>query len=116
MNDIEKLKELVVKFRDERNWKQFHNPKNLSLALSVEVSELAENFLWVDNKDSKKTAYEKIDNVKEEMADIFIYLLSLADVLDINLKDAVINKIDKNKEKYPIDKSYGSCKKYTELN
>ena len=115
MNNIEKLEELVAQFRDERDWKQFHNPKNLSLALSVEVSELAENFLWVDNKDSINTANMKIENVKEEMADIFIYLLSLADVLNINLEEAVINKIEKNKQKYPIEKSFGNCKKYTEL-
>ncbi len=116
MNDnIKILKQKVKQFRDERDWKQFHNPKNLSMALSVETSELAEIFLWATTEESYNIANKKIEAVKEEIADVFIYLLSLSDVLNIDLQDAVENKLIKNCKKYPIDKAKGSCKKYTEL-
>ncbi len=115
MENINDLQNEVKKFRDERDWKQFHTPKNLAMALSVEVSELAELFLWDDNKSSFDTAINKREHLQEEMADILIYLLSMADVLNIDLSNAVIDKLSKNRRKYPIEKSKGTCKKYTEL-
>lgn len=115
MNNIKDLQNEVKIFRDERDWKQFHTPKNLAMALSVEVSELAELFLWDDNETSFITAKSKNEHLQEEMADVLIYLLSLADVLNINLSSAVLDKLNKNRKKYPIEKSKGTCKKYTEL-
>ena len=91
---IEKLKE----FRDERDWKQFHNPKDLSLALSIEASELLEVFLW------KSADEAKLDKVKEELADVFAYALLLADNYDLDVKEIVLDKIQRNSEKYPVDK------------
>lgn len=115
MNTLENLKEHVKQFRDEREWKQFHTPKNLAVAFSVEASELAELFLWDDNEESFKTAHDKNEHLQEEMADVLIYLLSMANVLNIDLSKAVLNKLKKNCVKYPVQKSKGSCKKYTEL-
>lgn len=115
MKKLQELKKEVQKFRDERDWKQFHTPKNLAMALSVEASELAELFLWDTNEESFNTAKNKNEHLQEEMADVLIYLLSLADVLNISLSDAVLNKLDKNRIKYPIEKAKGSCKKYKEL-
>lgn len=115
MNTLENLKEHVKQFRDDRDWKQFHTPKNLAMALSVEASELAELFLWDDNEESFKTAHNKNEHLQEEMADVLIYLLSMADVLNIDLSKAVLNKFEKNCVKYPVQKSKGSYKKYTEL-
>ena len=102
---IEKLKE----FRDERDWKQFHNPKDLSLALSIEASELLEVFLW------KSADEAKLDKVKEELADVFAYALLLADNYDLDVKEIVLDKIQKNSEKYPVEKAKGTAKKYTDL-
>lgn len=115
MNELENLKSYVKQFRDERDWKQFHTPKNLAMAISVEASELAEIFLWDDNKKSFETAQQKSEHLQEEMADILIYLLSMADVLNINLEYAILSKLKKNCIKYPVEKSKGLCKKYTEL-
>lgn len=114
-NILENLKLKVAEFRDNRDWKQFHSPKNIAMALSVEASELAELFLWDECVTSFDTAKTKKDALQEEMADVLIYLLSMADVLDIDLEKAVIDKLKKNSQKYPIEKSKGSCKKYTEL-
>ena len=96
MNELENLRNYVKQFRDERDWKQFHTPKNLAMAISVEASELAEIFLWDDNKKSFETAQQKSEHLQEEMADILIYLLSMADVLNINLEYAILNKLKKN--------------------
>lgn len=115
MCELQELKNKVKQFRDERDWRQFHTPKNLAMALSVEASELAELFLWDDNEKSFITAKEKSEHLQEEMADVFIYLLSMTDILDVDLEQAVLNKLKKNEIKYPIKKSKGSCKKYTEL-
>lgn len=107
----------MSKFRDERDWLKFHNPKDLSIALSVESAELQELFLWKDNKSVEKMRNDKdqFRRIKEEIADIGIYLLSLSDVLDVDLSDAVIQKLAENAKKYPIEKSKGSNKKYNEL-
>jgi dCTP diphosphatase len=104
---MKELIEKVIKFRDERNWKQFHTPENLSKSIVLEAAELLENFQW--NNDYN------LENVKEELADIFIYSILLADQLKVDLVDIAKDKLAINKKKYPIDKSYGKAKKYNEL-
>lgn len=104
----EVIKQLKL-FRDERDWKQFHNPKDLSLALSIEASELLEVFLW------KSSEAADIEKVKEELADVFAYALLLANAYDLDVEKIVLDKIERNKEKYPVSKSKGSAKKYNEL-
>ncbi|WP_417501322.1 nucleotide pyrophosphohydrolase [Marinobacter sp.] len=97
------------KFRDDRDWKQFHNPKDLALALSIEASELLELFLW------KLPEQADIEKVEEELADVVAYALLLADSYELNLEQIVLDKIAKNEKKYPISKAKGTAKKYTEL-
>ncbi|MFO7992315.1 MAG: nucleotide pyrophosphohydrolase [Thermoplasmata archaeon] len=102
MTEIKSLQDLVVDFRDQRDWKKYHNPKDLCISISIESAELLELFQW-------KSADNEVDfaELKDEMADILIYLLSLADVTDVDLGDALKKKIEKNREKYPADKSKG---------
>ena len=109
MSDLKELQEAIVKFTQERDWDQFHNGKDLALALSIEASELNEAFLWKDAKDVK------VEKVKEELADIFNYAILIADKYDLDIKQIVLDKIKRNAEKYPVDKAYGSAKKYDEL-
>ena len=111
------LKHKVESFRDERDWLKFHNPKDLSMALSIEASELEELFLWKDKDELVQLLNDKhqLEMVKEEMADMCIYLLSLSSVLHIDLSDSIVEKLTKNAAKYPISKSKGSSKKYNEL-
>lgn len=109
MSDLKELQEAIVKFTQERDWDQFHNGKDLALALSIEASELNEAFLWKDAKDVK------VEKVKEELADIFNYAILLADKYDLDIKQIVMDKLRRNAEKYPVEKAYGSAKKYTEL-
>ena len=109
MSDLEELRQAIVKFSQERDWDQFHNGKDLALALSIEAAELNEAFLWKNAKDVN------VDKVKEELADIFNYAILLADKYDLDIKQIVLDKIKRNAEKYPVDKSYGSAKKYNEL-
>lgn len=106
---MEKLIDLLKEFRDERDWKQFHNPKDLSLALSIEASELLETFLWKSHEDAD------IDKVKEELADVFAYALLIADAYDLDIEEIVREKIKKNSGKYPVAKAKGTAKKYNEL-
>ena len=109
MSDLEELRQAIVKFTQERDWDQFHNGKDLALALSIEASELNEAFLWKDAKDVK------IEKVKEELADIFNYAILIADKYNLDIKQIVMDKLTRNGEKYPVDKAYGSAKKYNEL-
>lgn len=109
MQDI--IKE-VLKFRDERNWSQFHNPKDLAISLSLEASELLENFQW---QTSDEAVDKHFENIKDELADVLIYSILMAEKLNIDLNEAIIKKIEKNSKKYPIDKARNSKKKYTEL-
>ena len=114
---LESLKRRVDSFRDERDWLKFHNPKDLSMALSIEASELEELFLWKDKDELAQLPNDKqqLEMVKEEMADMCIYLLSLSSVLKVDLSDSITEKLAKNEAKYPINKSKGSSKKYNEL-
>lgn len=109
MSDLEELRLAVVKFTQERDWDQFHNGKDLAIALSIEAAELNEAFLW---KDASQVNVEK---VKEELADVFNYALLIADKYGLDVKQIVLDKIKRNAEKYPVDKAYGSAKKYNEL-
>ena len=106
------MKELmreIRQFTEDRDWDQFHNGKDLALALSIEASELNEAFLWKDAKDVK------IEKVKEELADVFNYAFLIADKYDLDVREIVMAKLAKNAEKYPVDKAKGSAKKYDEL-
>ena len=109
MSDLEELRKAIVQFTQERDWDQFHNGKDLALALSIEAAELNEAFLW---KDASKV---NVDKVKEELADIFNYAILIADKYDLDIKQIVLDKLRINAEKYPVDKAYGSAKKYNEL-
>ena len=108
---MEEIIKQIIKFRDDRDWGQFHNPKDLAISLSLEASELLENFQWKDNDD----ALQNIDQIKEELADVLIYSILLSHELKIDIKQIIIDKLKKNNEKYPIEKAFGSNKKYTEL-
>ena len=110
------LREQLRRFAAERDWDQFHSPKNLAMALSVEAAELLEHFQWLSEDSSKNMSEEKLEKVREEMADVFLYLLRLADKLNVDLVDAAVRKIKLNAQKYPIDKARGSNRKYTDLN
>ena len=110
--DIKEIQDKLAKFTEERDWDQFHSPKNLVMALTSEVGELNEIFQWLTEEQSKKENIEEIDNIKNEVADIFIYLLRLADMLDIDLEEAVINKMKMNADKYPVELSKGNATKY----
>lgn len=114
--DLQKLTELIMTFSQERDWDQFHSVKNLSMALSVEASELAEIFQWIkeDESNNVKNQPATLQKVEEEVADVFIYLLRILSKTDINLEDAVMRKMKKNELKYPIEKVRGSSKKYDE--
>lgn len=114
MDALESLKIKLQEFADERDWDQFHSPKNLSMALSVEASELVECFQWLTEEQSKNLTPEQYQAVIDEMADVQVYLLRLGTKLDVNLLEAVEQKMVKNAEKYPADQVKGSAKKYTE--
>lgn len=101
--------EALIKFRDERDWEQFHNSKDLALAINVEAGELLELFLWKNHDEANK------EQIKEELADVFAFAFLLAEKYNFDVKDIILEKIKKNGEKYPVDKSKGSAKKYNEL-
>jgi NTP pyrophosphatase (non-canonical NTP hydrolase) len=109
VNDIKELTDTLLKFRDERDWAQFHNPKDLALALNIEAGELLESFLW------KSSEQANIEQVKEELADVFAFAFLLAEQYSFDVKEIVLAKIKKNAIKYPVEKSKGVAKKYTEL-
>lgn len=108
-SDIMEIMEQIVSFTKERDWDQFHNGKDLSLALSIEAAELNEAFLW------KKAEEVNIEKIKEELADIFNYAFLIANKYDLDIKKIISDKITNNANKYPIEKSKGSARKYTEL-
>ncbi|MEM5650770.1 nucleotide pyrophosphohydrolase [Bacillus thuringiensis] len=102
----------ILKFRDDRDWKQFHNLKDLAISLSLEASELLENFQW---KSSEDAIEQNLENIKDELADVLIYSILLADQMNLDIEEVVQNKLEKNKRKYPVKKSFGLNKKYNEL-
>lgn len=109
MNDVDFITKELVKFRDARDWEQFHNPKDLALAISVEAGELLELFLW---KDAEAVNKEK---VKEELADVLSFAFLMAEKYGLDIKEIMLEKIRINGEKYPVDKSKGNARKYNEL-
>lgn len=115
MKSIEQLREQLQRFAQERDWKQFHSPKNLAMALCGEIGELAHHFQWLSEDDSRQLSDEKRNAVAEETADVLLYLIMLSDALDIDLLEAAEKKIRKNESRYPADKSKGSSAKYTDL-
>jgi NTP pyrophosphatase (non-canonical NTP hydrolase) len=110
---LEILRERLRAFVRERDWEQFHAPKNLVMAMIVEAAELVEHFQWATEQESRELTEEKRAEVEQELADTFIYLLRLADVLGVDLIDAAHRKMDKNAQKYPADKVRGRNDKYT---
>lgn len=102
----------ILKFRDDRDWKQFHNPKDLAISISLEAAELLEIFQW---SAEDVTCSDKIDKIKEELADIANYCVLMADACGLDLDEIIREKIKRNEEKYPIEKSKGSKRKYTNL-
>ena len=111
---IEELRAALRQFAAERDWDQFHSPKNLAMALSVEAAELLEIFQWMPDAESTALGPDKKAKARQEIADVLLYLIRLADKLDIDLAAAAVEKIGLNAARYPADKVRGSSKKYTE--
>jgi len=114
MNELDLLKQRLRDFASQRDWEQFHSPKNLSMALIAEAAELVEHFQWLTEEQSSRLTSDKLSEVEQEIADIQIYLVRMADKLGIDVLEAVGKKIAINEKKYPADKVRGSSKKYTE--
>lgn len=102
----------VLKFRDDRNWKQFHNPKDLAISISLEAAELLEVFQW---SAADVMCENKLDKIKEELADVVNYCILMADACGLDLDEIVSEKVKRNNEKYPVEKVFGSKEKYTQL-
>lgn len=109
MTDIEEIIKALITFRNERDWEQFHNPKDLALAINIEAGELLELFLWKKANEADK------EKVREELADVFSFAFLLADKYGFNVKQIILDKIKENGNKYPIEKAKGTAKKYNEL-
>lgn len=105
----------IRKFRDDRDWKQFHDPKNLAVSISIEAAELLEIFQWMTGEQAALYARQNKERVSDEIADVAIYLIELADIVGIDLPRAIDAKLEKNAEKYPVEKARGVSTKYTEL-
>ena len=112
MTEIKEIIDALIKFRDERDWEQFHDAKNLAIAISIEAAELNELFLWKSIRESEKVDKERI---KEELADVLAFSFLLADKYGFDIKNIVLDKIRKNNEKYPVEKARGTAKKYNDL-
>jgi NTP pyrophosphatase (non-canonical NTP hydrolase) len=113
---VEALKRAVAEFRDARDWKKYHNPKDLAVSISIEANELLELFQWKDAQEVEALIHEprKQHRIKEELADIVIYCLGACDSLEIDLSDAIRSKLALNAERYPVEKVKGSATKYSE--
>lgn len=112
MDELKQLTEQIIKFRDDRDWQKFHNPKDLALSLSLEASELLELFQW---KTCEEAVEKNLEKMKDELADVITYALLFANETGIDVVSAVQEKLKKNDEKYPVEKSYGINRKYTEF-
>ena len=109
MSDLEELRQAIAKFTQERDWDQFHNGKDLAIGLSIEASELLECFLWKNPEDAS------IDKIKEELADVLNFAFQMADKYGLDIKQIMLEKLQRNAQKYPVEKARGSAKKYDEL-
>lgn len=114
-SDFNQLQQLVTKFRDERDWKQFHSAKNLACSISIEAAELLEHFQWSDGENGDELPEAERQAVASELADIMMYLLLFADAVKVDLPSAVHEKLEKNRMRYPIEKAKGCSKKYDQL-
>ena len=115
MNEIQVLTDQILKFREDRDWKQFHNSKDLAISLVLEATELLEHFQWKSAQEVEAHIEESRDSIGEELADILYWVLLLSHDLDVDIKSAFMAKMQKNAIKYPVEKAKGSAKKYTEL-
>lgn len=115
MDDLDTLREAVRRFAAERDWERFHSPKNLASALAVEAAELLEPFQWLTEEQSRSLSAEQAEAVRREMADVLIYLVRLADQVEVDLLAAARDKMAENALKYPVEKARGNAKKYDEL-
>ncbi|MDO9566979.1 MAG: nucleotide pyrophosphohydrolase [Candidatus Desulfaltia sp.] len=112
---MQKLIKKLREFAKERDWDQFHSPKNLAIALTVETAELLEEFQWLTEEQSRKPDQKRLNRIKDEISDVMIYLVQLSDQLGVDPLASAFEKIEKNRAKYPVDKAKGSAKKYTDL-
>ncbi|MEO5627768.1 MAG: nucleotide pyrophosphohydrolase [Candidatus Saccharimonadales bacterium] len=115
MTDLEKLQKQIVEFRDERNWQQFHNPKDVALSLVLEAAELMEHFQWKTDQEIAAHMGSNKSDVADELADVFYWVLLMAHDFDINLAEALNKKMKKNAAKYPVEKAKDNHRKYTQL-
>jgi NTP pyrophosphatase (non-canonical NTP hydrolase) len=115
MDSIAAITERIRQFRDERDWMQFHNPKDLAAAIAIEAAELQELFLWQDPAGTEAVTQDKAEPLADEIADVAVYLFELADNLGLDLGETMLAKMAKNGAKYPVEKARGSNKKYTDL-
>ncbi len=115
MNQIEALTKRIIEFRDRRDWKQFHNPKDVALSLVLEATELMEHFQWKNPDEMRKHLVEKKEYISDELADVLYWVLLMSHDFEIDIEKALLKKIEKNEAKYPEDKAKGSHAKYTEL-
>jgi len=115
VNELETLRQRLREFSDARDWEQFHSPKNLAMALAAEAGELLEIFQWLTEEQSRELPAEAKAKVREEIADVLLYLVRLGDQLDIDPAAAARDKLAVNEKKYPAEKARGNAKKYTEL-
>lgn len=104
---MQTVKEVIRQFREDRDWKQFHTPENLAKSINIEAGELLQHFQWDNNYDQKE--------VEDELADVMIYCIHMADALGVSLEEIILSKMQKNAKKYPVDKAKGNSKKYTQL-
>ena len=113
--DLGHIQQRIREFRDARDWMQFHNPKNLAISIVLEAGELLEHFQWKTPEESEKHSVKAKEEIGDEIADVSVYLIELADNLGIDLEQAILKKLEKNAAKYPAEKARGTAKKYTEL-
>ena len=111
-DSIKELRDNILNFRDARDWRKFHNPKDLAISISLEAAELLEVFQW-SGEDVEVDSEKKINKVKEELADVMIYSILMADTLGLDISEIVNNKLEENNKKYPVEKAYGKADKYT---
>ena len=113
-DSLQAIRSRIQAFVEERDWQQFHSPKNLAMAMIVEAAELVEHFQWMTEQESREVSAEKKEQIGQVLADTFVYMLRIADVLEIDLIDATNRKLDINAKKYPVEKARGRNDKYTE--
>jgi len=113
--ELEQIQQKIRRFRDDREWKQFHDHKSLAASIVIEASELLEHFQWKSIKEAEEYVVKHKEEVGEEIADVLIYLLELSDIMELDVLEAMRTKLEKNAIKYPVEKSRGNSRKYTQL-